>query len=105
MSGKNKPAADRALPASAARREQAEARLRIETALAPEKLAALPPAATDQLLHELRVHQIELEMQNDELRRAQVELDASRARYFHLYDLAPVAYCTLSDAGLIVQAN
>jgi diguanylate cyclase (GGDEF)-like protein/PAS domain S-box-containing protein len=44
-------------------------------------------------------------MQNEELRRAEAALDASRARYFELYDLAPVGYCTLSEAGLIVQAN
>ncbi|WP_300156275.1 chemotaxis protein CheB [Solidesulfovibrio sp.] len=56
-------------------------------------------------LHELRVHQIELEMQNEELRRAQTELDAARARYFDLYDLAPVGYCTVSEQGLVLEAN
>jgi PAS domain-containing protein len=56
-------------------------------------------------LHELHVHQIELEMQNDELRRTQVALDTERTRYFELYDLAPVSYCTLSAKGLILQAN
>ena len=63
------------------------------------------PEAMRQALHELRVHQIELEMQNEELRRAQLELDAERERYFELYDLAPVGYCTLSEKGLIQQAN
>ena len=62
-------------------------------------------ASLRQTMHELRVHQIELEMQNEELRRKQVELDLSRARYFDLYDLAPVAYCSVSQKGLIVQAN
>lgn len=61
---------------------------------------------TDQaMLHDLRMHQIELETQNEELRRAHVELDATRARYFDLYDLAPVGYCTLSAKGLILQSN
>ena len=57
------------------------------------------------MLHELQVHQIELEMQNEELRRAHLELDAARERYFDLYDMAPVGYCTVSEPGLILQAN
>jgi PAS domain S-box-containing protein len=58
-----------------------------------------------QILHELQVHQIELEMQNEELGRAQIEIDAARERYFDLYDLAPVGYCALSEKGLILEAN
>ncbi len=60
---------------------------------------------TAQILHELRVHQIELEMQNEELRRAQAQIEADRERYFDLYDLAPVGYCTLSEQGLLLEAN
>jgi diguanylate cyclase (GGDEF)-like protein/PAS domain S-box-containing protein len=59
----------------------------------------------DATLHELRVHQIELEMQNEELRRAQVELDAQREKYFDLFDRAPVGYLTLSEAGVVGDAN
>ena len=55
--------------------------------------------------HSLNVQRVQLEMQNEELRLSQASLDASRARYFDLYDLAPVGYCTLSEAGLILEAN
>ncbi len=55
--------------------------------------------------HELSIYQIELEAQNLELHRIQGELDDARARYFDLYDLAPVGYCTLSERGLILEAN
>ena len=65
----------------------------------------MSPEAVRQTLHELGVHQIELELQNEELRRAGVEPDTSRARYFDLYDLAPVGYVTVSETGLILEAN
>jgi len=57
------------------------------------------------LLQDLRSHQIELEMQNEELRQTQVALDTAKARYFDLYNLAPVGYCTLTAKGLILEAN
>jgi len=86
-------------------RQQAEALTRESAAPSPEQIEAMSPEATRAALHELRVHQIELEMQNEELRRTQAELDAARARYFDLYDLAPVGYITLSEQGLILEAN
>mgnify|MGYP001376026905 CR=1 FL=1 len=73
-----------------------------------DAVAHLPPTPTDHppdALHDLRVHQIELEMQNEELRRLQAALEAERSRYFDLYDLAPVGYCSVNAKGLIVQAN
>ena len=86
-------------------RRRAEDIARKKAAQSSEDLQALSPEETRQTLHELRVHQIELEMQNEELRRAQVALDDARARYFDLYDLAPVGYCTISKEGLILEAN
>ena len=86
-------------------RKRAEEIARGKAARSSKVLAALSPEETRQTLHELRVHQIELEMQNDELLRVQVELEAARSRYFDLYDLAPVGYVTLSEQGLIWEAN
>ena len=59
----------------------------------------------DEVINELRVHQIELEMQNEELRKAQLELEDSRRQYFELYDLAPVGYLTVDKNGLIIKIN
>ena len=94
-----KPTARQAL------RKRAEAIFREHSAHASEEQQALSPEATRRALHELGTHQIELEMQNDELRQSQEALDRSLARYFDLYDLAPVGYCTLSESGIILQAN
>jgi PAS domain S-box-containing protein len=84
-------------------RRQAEERL---AGLAVED-AATPPMPEDltAAVHELRVHQIELEMQNEELRSAQLEADALRVKYAELFHLAPVGYFTLNEKGVVGEAN
>ena len=71
----------------------------------PKESVGLNSESNARALHELLVHQIELEMQNEELRQAQAALDASRARYFDLFDMAPVGYVTVSEPGLILESN
>jgi PAS domain S-box-containing protein len=86
-------------------RRQAEKIVRQKKDLSTENIGSLSLEQTRQALHELQVHQIELEMQNEELRAAQAELAAVQARYFDLYDLAPVGYCTVSEKGRILEVN
>jgi len=57
------------------------------------------------LIHHLEIHQIELELQNEELRVSQAELLKARNRYSDLYDFAPVGYLTIQTKGLIIEAN
>ncbi|MDO8948302.1 MAG: ATP-binding protein [Desulfocapsaceae bacterium] len=83
-------------------RQKAEAKLRESRSAVEEKVSV---EEAKLLFHELQVHQIELEMQNEELRQAQHKLEISRASYFDLYNLAPVGFLTLNNKGLIVQAN
>jgi diguanylate cyclase (GGDEF)-like protein/PAS domain S-box-containing protein len=99
------PRTMKALSPGLALRQRAEKTLRKQVVQSRGKLDALSPEAMQRVLHELRVHQIELEMQNEELRRTQVAQSALQARYFDLFDLAPVGYCTVSEQGVIRQAN
>jgi PAS domain S-box-containing protein len=71
----------------------------------PETLDDLASEESRLFFHELCRHQTELEMQNEELRRAEKDLTNERARYFELYDHAPVGYCTISRKGVILEAN
>lgn len=57
------------------------------------------------LIHELEVHQIELEMQNDELREAQIIIEKSKQKYIDLFDYAPVGYFTFDEIGKILDLN
>ncbi len=59
----------------------------------------------DTLLAELELYQVELEMQNEQLRQSQLELEKSRDHYVDFYDFAPVGYLTLSNAGAIDEIN
>ena len=65
----------------------------------------MPVEDVRKLVEELQIHQVELEMQNEELRSVQWELEQSREKYSDLYDFAPVGYLTLSEEGRIVEAN
>ena len=91
--------------AAAELRKKAVAAFQERAGATPQDSAPLTPEATSEMLHELQVHQIELEMQKEELHRVQEELDVSRAHYFDLYDLAPVGYCRVSKDGVILEAN
>jgi PAS domain S-box-containing protein len=88
--------------------EAAELRRRAEARLVEDRAKSSPGQAVDdvqRLVHELQVHQIELEMQNEELRRSRAEVEALLERYTELYDFAPVGYVTLGRDGAILQVN
>jgi PAS domain S-box-containing protein len=89
------------------RRHANRLRQRAEEALRgkPVDLDGLPMEDIQSLLHELQVHQVELTLQNEELRRVQLELETARDQYSDLYTYAPVGYCTLDRKGLILEAN
>ena len=70
-----------------------------------EEISGMSPKDMAKMIHELRVHQIEVKMQNEELRRIQEELEETRDRYSHLYDFAPVGYITINAEGLVEGAN
>jgi PAS domain S-box-containing protein len=84
-------------------RQKAEKALDLE--VKAEDLLEITPETMATTIHEFRVHQIELQMQNHELRRLYDELETARDTYSHLYDFAPVGYFTVSEKGLVVAAN
>jgi PAS domain S-box-containing protein len=85
---------------------RAEARLRAQSKSRRSK-GGLPEAAADpqRLLHELQVHQVELELQNAELQKARDDLEVALENYTDLYDFAPVGYCSIDESGEILEAN
>jgi len=87
---------------TASLRKKAEEQLRKQKGKSLKSLSALD---TRSLVHELQVHQIELEMQNEELRNAQILLEESRSKYSDLYEFAPVGYFTLDKNGLVLDTN
>ncbi len=96
MSSKNKPSTGQRI-----------LRQKAETALTttPAQLKKMTPEEVQHLVHELQVHQIELELQNEELQRTQLEAEAARDRYATLFDFTPVGYTTLDGQGHILEAN
>lgn len=95
---------DRPDQASRLRRQNEES-AREETAPQLKELEALSIEEARQILHEVRVYQIELETRNKELRQSLKELEAARKRYFDLYDMAPISYVSIDEQGLIREAN
>src|SRR5829696_1152340 len=83
-------------------RKRAEARVAAALRARPNEVTQ---ADLQLLIHELSVHQAELEMQNEELNRSQEALELSRARFFDLYDQAPVGFLTCGLNGVIAEVN
>ncbi len=97
---KTKPGAG-SPPVSRSMREAAEKKLAEIPEISPE----LNRQTTEELIHELQVHQIELETQAEELRRSQLDLVESRDHYLDLYDFAPIGYLTLTESAMISRIN
>jgi len=99
----------RTLPKDKSRQEHpGELRRRAEEALNRKKTgepSIMPEEDVRALVHELQVHQIELEMQNEELKRANAMVEETRNRYVDLYELAPIGYLTLAENGIVLEAN
>jgi PAS domain S-box-containing protein len=73
--------------------------------LTRDNIRNMAPEAMQELLHEFQIHQIELKMQNEALRKTQEELENARLKYYHLYDSAPIGYITVDEKGFIRESN
>ena len=89
------------LPPPKSLRKQAERLL----STTRRQVTRMPAEDVQKLVHELQVYQIELEMQNDDLRQAQLEMEVARDRYVELYNFAPIALLTMTDEGEILEVN
>lgn len=72
------------------------------SSMSPNQLTAQP---NEVLVHELLVHKVELEMQNEELRDSHHAMEVARDRYLHLYELSPISYITLNHEAMISEIN
>lgn len=93
------------LPPPTALRRRAEASLHRDEKRASKRDHTQPETESARILQELEVYQVELEMQNEELRKARDEMEASLEKYSDLYDFAPIGYLTLDQAGVVIEAN
>ena len=71
----------------------------------PQPIHNMSKADVQKLIHDLNAHQVELEIQNEELCRVQLQLEETRDKYLDLYNLAPIGYFTLDQASRILEAN
>jgi diguanylate cyclase (GGDEF)-like protein/PAS domain S-box-containing protein len=86
-------------------RQRAEAIVHKNGTDSLQDLEKLTSTEIQKIVYELHLHQIELELQNEELQSVQIELEDERKRYFNLYEHAPIGYCTLDKHGVIIQTN
>ena len=98
-------ATPRSAPTIGDYQRQQQLRMSAEAKLGPAPVGELAARAPQDVLHELQIHQIELEMQNEALRQAKLALEESRDRYADLYEFAPMGYFTLSAEGSIIEMN
>ena len=75
------------------------------SSMSRDRIADMTPEDVQRVVHELQVHQIELQLQNEELRHSQLELARARDRYADLYEFAPDGYVTLNREGTVLEAN
>ena len=102
MAAKKKTADEKTKPGSPSTiREEAEKKLKESPAIPPELIGH----DMERTIYELRVHQIELNMQAEELRRSHIELEDSRDKFLDQYDFAPTGLLTINEKGSIIEVN